>query len=214
MNLKVISETKFFIILNLITVKMEIIKRAKNVTKHWYLSLILGILFIGVGILVLKTPLESYLTLSIVFSVTVFISGISEIIYSVSNRKEMDNWGWILVGGIIDLLLGIWLISSPLLSIAVLPYVVSFFLIFRSMIAMGLAFDARGFTDSGWGWLFALGMLGLLFSFILLWNPLVAGLSIVIWTGCAFITIGVFRIVLAFKLRHLHKLSKKIPVLE
>ena len=192
----------------------EIIKSVKNVTKHWYLSLILGILFICTGIWVLRTPLESYLTLSILFSVTIFISGIIEIIYSVTNRKEIDNWGWILAGGIIDLLLGIWLISSPLLSIAVLPYIVSFFLMFRSMIAMGFAFDLKGFTDSGWGWLLALGILSLLFSFVLLWNPLFAGLTIVIWTGCAFITIGIYRIILSFKLKRLHNLSKKIPVLE
>jgi len=187
----------------------EIIKRTKNVTKHWYLSLILGILFICVGIWVLRTPLESYLTLSILFSVTVFISGISEIIYSVANRKGMENWGWILAGGIIDLLLGIWLISSPLLSIAVLPFIVGFMLMFRSMIAMGLAFDIKNFAASGWGWLLSLGILGLLFSFVLLWNPLFAGLTIVIWTGCAFITIGIFRVILSFKLNHLHKISEK-----
>lgn len=193
---------------------MEIIKRVKNVTKHWYLSLILGILFICTGIWVLRTPLESYLTLSIVFSVIIFISGISEIIYSITNRKETDNWGWVLAGGIIDLLLGIWLLSSPLLSIAVLPYIVSFFLMFRSMIAMGFAFDLKGFTDSGWGWLLALGILSLLLSFVLLWNPLLAGLTIVVWTGCAFITIGIYRIILSFKLKRLHNLSKIIPVSE
>jgi uncharacterized membrane protein HdeD (DUF308 family) len=75
--------------------------------------------------------------------------------------------------------------------------------------AMGFAFDLKGFADNGWGWLLALGILGLLFSFVLLWNPLLAGLTIVIWTGCAFITIGIFRIILSFKLKHLYKLSKK-----
>jgi uncharacterized membrane protein HdeD (DUF308 family) len=190
----------------------EITRRTKYAIKHWYLSLILGILFIGVGIWVLRTPLESYLTLSILFSVTIFISGISEIIFSVTNRKEMDNWGWVLTGGIIDLLLGIWLISSPLLSITVLPFVVGFMLMFRSMIAIGFAFDVKGFADTGWGWLLALGILGLLFSFVLLWNPLFAGLTIVIWTGCAIITLGIFRIILSFKLRHLYKLSKKASI--
>lgn len=189
----------------------EIIKRAKNVTKHWYLSLILGILFICAGIWVLRTPLESYLTLSILFSVIIFISGIIEIVYSVTNRKELDNWGWILTGGIIDLLLGVWLISSPLLSISILPFIVGFMLMFHSMKAMGFALDLNGLADSGWGWLLALGILGLLFSFILLWNPLFAGLTIVIWTGCAFVTIGIFRIILAFKLKHLHIHQRKHP---
>ena len=188
----------------------EIINRAKNVTKHWYLSLILGILFICVGIWVFMTPVSSYLALSILFSVTIFISGIFEIIYSISNRKEMDNWGWVLTGGIIDLLFGLWLMASPLLSIAILPFVVGFMLMVRSMMAIGFAFDLKDFANSGWRWLLALSILGLLFSFVLLWNPAFAGLTLVIWTGCAFITLGVYRIFLSFKLKHLHNLSKKI----
>ena len=188
----------------------EIIKTTKNATKHWYLSLILGILFIGVGIWVFMTPVSSYLTLSILFSVTIFVSGIFEIVYSISNRKEMDNWGWVLTGGIIDLLFGLWLMASPLLSIAILPFVVGFMLMVRSMMAIGFAIDLKDFSDSGWGWLLALSILGLLFSFVLLWNPAFAGLTLVICTGCAFVTLGVYRIILSFKLKHLHHLSKKI----
>jgi len=190
--------------------RTEIMNATKNATKHWYLSLILGILFIGVGIWVFMTPISSYLTLSILFSVTIFVSGLSEIIYSISNRKEMDNWGWVLTGGIIDLLFGLWLMASPLLSIAILPFVVGFMLMVRSMMAIGFAFDLKDFANSGWGWLLALSILGLLFSFVLLWNPAFAGLTLVICTGCAFVTLGVYRIILSFKLKHLHHLSKKI----
>ena len=186
----------------------QIIKTTKNVIKHWYLSLILGILYILVGIWVFRTPIESYVALSIVFSVTCFISGIFEIIYSVANRKELHNWGWILAGGIIVLLLGFWLISSPLRSIALLPFFAGFMLIFLSMTAMGFAFDMKAFSIKDWGWLLALGILGVLFSFVLFWNPLFAGLTVVFYTGCAFITIGVFRIILSFKLKHLGKAIK------
>jgi uncharacterized membrane protein HdeD (DUF308 family) len=188
--------------------KTEIITRANNITKHWYLYLIIGILFIGVGIWVFITPVASYFALAILFSVTIFVSGIFEIIYSIANRKEMDNWGWVLTGGIIDLLIGIWLMSSPLLSISVLPFVVGFMLMFRSMMAIGFSFDIRNLTYYGWGWLVALGILGLLLSFILIWNPLFAGLTIVIWTGGAFITLGIYRIILSFKLKQIQKLSK------
>ena len=188
----------------------EIIKRAKSSTKHWYLSLIVGILFIGVGIWVFITPVSSYLALSILFSLTIFVSGIFEIIYSISNRKEIDNWGWVLTGGIIDLLFGIWLMASPLLSIAILPFVVGFMLMVRAIMAIGFSFDLKDVAKSGWGWLLALSIIGLLFSFVLLWNPAFAGLTLVIWTGCAFVTLGFYRIILSFKLMHLYKLSKKI----
>ncbi len=190
----------------------QIIKTLKTAVKHWYLSLILGVIFIITGIWVLRTPVESYLALSILFSVTFFVNGIFEIIYSISNRKQLNNWGWVLAGGIVDLLFGIWLLSSPLLSIAVLPFFVGFMLMFRSFTAIGFAIDLKSFGVKGWGWLLALGILSMLFSFVLIWKPMFAGFTIVIWTALAFITIGVFKIILSFRLKRLNTISKKFPL--
>lgn len=130
---------------NFTSMANQIIKTLNHVTKHWYPSLILGILFIITGILVLRTPVESYLALSILFSVTFFVNGISEIVYSISNRKQLDNWGWVLAGGVVDMLFGIWLISSPLVSITVLPFFIGFMLLFRSFAAIGFAVDLKSF---------------------------------------------------------------------
>ena len=47
-----------------------------NHGRLWFLPLITGILFIVVGIWIFKTPMESYLTLSIFFAVTFLISGL------------------------------------------------------------------------------------------------------------------------------------------
>ena len=190
--------------------KNQIIKTLNSTVKYWYLSLIVGLLFIFAGIWVLRTPLESYLTLSVLFSVTFFVNGIFEVIYSLSNRKDMDNWGWVLAGGIIDMFFGFWLMSSPLVSIAILPYFVGFMLIFRSFAAIGFVVDLKSFGADDWGWLLAFGILGMLFSFILLWNPMLAGMSIVIWTGFSLLSIGIFKIYLSLKLRQLHTFSKKL----
>lgn len=187
----------------------QLFKNIKNAVKHWYLSLIVGILFLLFGFWILKTPLESYVTLALLFGVIFLVNGIFEIIFSISNRKEIDNWGWILAGGIIDLLFGIVLASNVGLSMAVLPFYVGFMLLFRSVAAIGYAFDLKGFGIRDWYWLLLLGILGLLFSFIMIWNPIFGGMTIIIWTAMAFITYGIFRIILAFKLRRLHTFSKK-----
>jgi hypothetical protein len=187
----------------------QLFKNIKNAVKHWYLSLIVGILFLLFGFWILKTPLESYVTLALLFGVVFLVNGIFEIIFSISNRKEIDNWGWILAGGIIDLLFGIVLASNVGLSMAVLPFYVGFMLLFRSVAAIGYAFDLKGFGIRDWYWLLLLGILGLLFSFIMIWNPVFGGMTIIIWTALAFITYGIFRIILAFKLRRLHTFGKK-----
>ncbi|UUC45233.1 HdeD family acid-resistance protein [Flavobacterium cerinum] len=187
----------------------QLFRNIKNAVKHWYLSVIVGILFILFGFWIFKTPMESYVTLALLFGVVFFVNGIFEIIFSVSNRKTIDHWGWILAGGIIDLVFGILLLSNLELSMAVLPLYVGFMLLFRSIAAIGYAFDLKSFGVNDWYWLLILGILGLLFSFIMIWNPLFGGMTIVIWTAMAFITYGLFRVILGFKLRKLHQLGEK-----
>lgn len=185
----------------------QIVREAKSAVKNWYLSLIVGILFIFVGIVVFATPLESYITLSILFSVIFFVSGIFGIVYSIANRN-IKNWGWGLFSGIIDLLFGILLIARPDLSLIILPIFVGFMLLFRSMTSMAISFDLKDFGVKGWGWLLCLGIIGAILSFIIIWNPAIGGLTIVLWTGLAFIIIGIFGIFLAFQLKKIKNLTR------
>ena len=65
---------------------------SEGTAKYWYLPLITGILFILIAIWVFGTPLASYITLVILFSVTFLLTGIIEIAYALFNRKNIYNW--------------------------------------------------------------------------------------------------------------------------
>ena len=183
----------------------QTIAAVKEAARHWYLSLILGVFFIIAGIWVLQTPIESYLALSILFSVTFSVNGIAEIFYYVSNRHAQSNWGWGLTGGIIDLLFGIWLISSPMVSIAILPFVVGFMLLYRSSTAMAVSFELKSKAIQGWWVPLIMGLLGLFCSFMMIFNPVFGGMTIVLWTGLALMSIGIFRILFSLKLRQINQ---------
>ncbi len=186
------------------------IKPLKGSIKYWYLSLIIGVLFILLGFWIFRTPLEAYITLAILFSISFFVNGIIEIIFSISNRKELSSWGWFLTTGIIDFLFGLWLMTSPELSVAVLPIYLGLMLLFRSVTAIGFSFELQSYGSKQWGWLLALGALGMLFSFILIWNPIVAGITIVFWTAMAFIIYGFSRVVISFRFKKLKSEIKKL----
>ena len=85
----------------------QFIKSIKNSVQHWYLPLISGLLFIGMGIFTFNHPLASYVTLSFLFSLSFLLSGLSEIVFSFSNKNELDNWGWTLTFGLITFIMGI-----------------------------------------------------------------------------------------------------------
>jgi len=111
--------------------------------KHWYLPLILGILLILAGVWVFATPLASYITLSLFFAVTFLVVGIFQIFHAVNNRNDLEGWGWYLVGGILDLVLGILLISQIGASMLVLAFFVGFGVLFRSIMGIGHSIELK-----------------------------------------------------------------------
>ena len=61
--------------------------------KNWWTSLLLGIVYIIVALWLMFSPVSTYVALSIIFSVSMLISGILEILFAVSNRKGVPSWG-------------------------------------------------------------------------------------------------------------------------
>lgn len=186
------------------------IKSFKNSVKHWYLPLILGIVFIICGIWAFQSPLATFLALSILFSVSFIVSGIADIAFSTANTKTLKGWGWYLVSGLISLLLGIYLISYPALSMSVLPFVVGFTLLFRSFLQLGFSFELKDHGVKNWGWITAMSVVGIILCFLLLANPIITGLSIVVMTALSFIFIGIASIALSFSLRRIKKFFTKV----
>ena len=122
----------------------------EHAVKNWWLSLILGILYIIVALCLLFAPGSSYIALSVIFSISMLISGIIEIIFSISNRRSISSWGWYLAGGIIDLILGIYLVAYPLLSMEVIPFIVAFWMMFRGFSATGYSMDLKRYGTREW----------------------------------------------------------------
>ena len=118
-------------------------ERISSAVKNWWVSLLLGLLYILIAICLMFTPMASYVALSLLFSVAMFVSGTLEILFAVSNRKHISSWGWYLAGGIIDLILGIYLMASPELSMTVLPFILAFWLMFRGFSSTGYAMASR-----------------------------------------------------------------------
>ncbi|NLR93034.1 HdeD family acid-resistance protein [Flammeovirga agarivorans] len=169
--------------------------------KHWYLFLLSGILLVGTGIITFFYPLESYLVLSVFFSITFILTGMSDIIFSIINRNVLRGWGWSLFWGIINTLLGVFLIQNPSISVATLPMYVGFTFLVRSIGVLSYSELLKSFGIIASDPLTILGVIGLILSLVLIWNPILAGLTIVTLMGVIFIVTGVFQISLSFRLK-------------
>lgn len=180
-------------------------ERISSAVKNWWVSLLLGLLYILIAICLMFTPMASYVALSLLFSVAMFVSGTLEILFAVSNRKHISSWGWYLAGGIIDLILGIYLMASPGLSMTVLPFILAFWLMFRGFSSTGYAMDLKRFGTGNWGWYMAFGILAIICSIAIIWQPGLGVFTLVYMIAYALLIIGIFRVMLSFELRSLHK---------
>lgn len=171
--------------------------------RHWYLPMVLGFVLIVVGIWVALTPVASFIGLSVLFTISFLITGALETMHSIVNRKELSNWGWSLIVGILDLLIGVLLASKPAISMALLPYFVGFGLMFRCVLAIGWSITLKDLGISDWKNLLFIGILGTLFSFVSLWDPVFFSLTLVFYVAAAFILVGCFNIYLSLKLKKL-----------
>ncbi|MBV4357894.1 HdeD family acid-resistance protein [Pinibacter aurantiacus] len=186
-----------------------LVKTIRESVKYWWLSLVLGVFYILLALWVFSTPLASYLALSVIFSLFMLVSGLMEIIFAVSNRKHLDGWGWFLTAGILDFAFGFLLMSYPGLSMAILPLFVAFWLMFKGISAIATSLDLKSYGVKQWGWILLLGIVVVLFSFLIIARPVIGGLSIVYTTGVCLLFAGIFRIALSLKLKSLHDLISK-----
>ncbi|MDR1054778.1 MAG: DUF308 domain-containing protein [Prevotellaceae bacterium] len=186
------------------------LKSIKSAIKNWWVSLILGILYIVMAIWMFCDPIEGYTAIAIAFSIVLFASGIMEIYFAATNCKIIDGWGWYLTGGILDFIIGFVLVCYPGLTMAMLPYFLGFWLLFRGIMTIGTSFDLQSYRVKGWGWTLASGILAVVLSFFVIINPIFGGMSVLLLVGLALLFMGIFRIILSIYLRKLHKIGKDI----
>ena len=181
----------------------------KQEVKNWWVSLILGILYVAVALGLMFFPFNGYAALSILFSISMLVSGLLEIAFAVSNRQRVSSWGWYLAGGVIDMILGLYLVTYPVLSMEVIPFIIAFWLMFRGFASTGYAMDLKRYGTRNWGWYMAFGVLAILCSIGIIWQPGLGALSLVYMIAYTLLIIGIFRVMLSFELKSLHKRNKE-----
>lgn len=189
----------------------SIIRLEKKDIRYWWISLIVGLFSLAAGIACFLTPDGSLAVLTVLFEATLLAGGILNILFATVNRHRISYWSWSLARGIIELLLGIWLLVLPLPVVTTgLIFLIGFWMLFHSIIGIGESCELQQYDIKGLGWLLACNILSLVFSFVYLMSPVFGGLFVVFFLGFSFVFYGVFRMALAFKLRRFNREIRKL----
>lgn len=104
-----------------------------------------GLVYIIGGLLAFFNPLAGAVALTFVLGLTFIIDGVVRIILALGSRPR-DHWGWILFGGIISLLVGLYIlvaVTSAPASLMILGIFAGISFIFEGIAFLMLGMGAR-----------------------------------------------------------------------
>ena len=166
-----------------------------------------GILCIALGIAVFVFPLQSYVTLSILAGILMLLVGAAQLIIASTSGNYLAMRGYMLVGGVIDLILGLLLCVYPGVTMALLPVMLGIWMMYHSFMIIAFGGDLDTFNIKGNGLVIAAGIVLLLISILILMNPFRAGIpAVVIITGVGLLVFGLIMCIMSFKLKEIHNL--------
>ena len=183
----------------------NITRKASRAIRHWWLFAIAGVLGIILGIVVFFFPLQSHVVLSILFGVLMLAVGAAKLIAASTSENFFMMKSYVVIGGVLDVILGIFLCVYPGITLVLLPIMMGFWMLYNSFILIGLSGELDTFGVRDTGWLTGGGILLLALSIIVLVNPFGAGIAtVVVLAGIGLIVFGILLCILAKTLKGVH----------
>jgi len=182
-------------------------QKAGRAVRHWWMLMLAGILCFAAGIVVFVFPLESYVALSIIFGVLMLIVGAVQLIVASTSSNYLMMRGYVIVGGVLDLILGLFLCLYPGVTLVVLPIMLGIWIMYHSFMIVAFGGDLDTFNVKGSGLVIASGVVLLLLSILILMNPFGAGIAaVVIMAGVGLLVFGLILCMMSLKLKEIHNL--------
>lgn len=179
-----------------------------NIIETWYLPFIVGALYFILGVWIIFTPIKSFFAFVLLIGVSISVAAFLELIYLISNRKNLINLPARIISGLLSLLLGVFIIINPWLSIYMLSVSIGSFIFVKTIIDLIIAFKAKSQGNKERRWILIIGGLGIIISILLIWSPTFISIAFGIWIGIGLIIAGVIRVLLSMVLQRIWKYSK------
>ncbi|MGG8495401.1 HdeD family acid-resistance protein [Tenacibaculum sp. TC6] len=170
--------------------------------KHWWVNTLKGILFIIIGCIALYHPGEALYTIGLYIGYFMLVSGIFYLFALFSKKNNDRSKSWYLIEGLLDVILGILIVTSPVLTVTVLPYFIGFWIVFLGISQLSFSFGLdKGFSGIK-TWFIVLGIISLFFGFMIINSPLISGIQLTVLLGIFFLAYGIVQTFASFKLKN------------
>ena len=175
-----------------------------ELAKNWWMLTVRGVLAVLFGLMAIFWPSITLAALLLFFALFMIADGVITIIASFYAAYKQTSWWPLILEGIVYLIIGGAVLSSPGMSTVVLLYFLAAWAIvagiFRFFGAIALRREIQG------EWLLALhGVISFIFGLFLIAYPAAGILTIVILVGLYAIIQGILTIVFSYELRQFYE---------
>ncbi|MDE5585675.1 MAG: DUF308 domain-containing protein [Muribaculaceae bacterium] len=178
----------------------------KTVARYWWLPVITGLLSVGLGIWCLASPDTSLPVLAYTFAIVIAAVGFLNTVFALMNIGSVSGWGFKMLVGVIEIICGVWMLLMPEGSmVSTFIYGIGFYLVFVALNAVCEVILYYGDTKYWLAMLLSFIVCTLILAIIFLAGPLAGGIAVWLYIGIAFITFGIYRILLGCKINQANR---------
>ena len=176
--------------------------------EFWWIVLLRGIALTVLGGLLIANPGLTVIVLVQFLGAYFLVDGVFSVFHSIKGRKYMQGWGWGIFMGALEILTGIIVFTNPLVSTivtaSVLVYSVAFMAILFGVLGIVTGIQVRKEIKGEWA-MIAGGVLAIIFSVILIMNPMASMSVYLIVMGVMALMGGLIQIFASFQIRKIGK---------
>jgi uncharacterized membrane protein HdeD (DUF308 family) len=193
------SRTEVVNVFNTLFTERELAEEAAD---RWWMFLVTGIGWLVFSLLVFQWDYTTVYAISILFGIVALVAGVNEFFQIV-----VSSTGWKIVHGILGVLyvvVGVWALVNPRSAFTTLAALVAFFLLFKGIFDLTVAFMTKDEFDLWWLQL-VLGIVEILLAFWVAGSFRTSAIFLVAYVGIIALSRGITELLVAFKLRGLRK---------
>lgn len=116
---------------------------------HWGWQLVQGAVSLVAGLIALFWPGPTVLALVLIVATWSIVFGAVGILEAVAARRQGVPWGWPVLGGLVAILFGVVLLTSPTTGAFVLLWVIGVCVLVLGVVFIGWALRLRGARKAG-----------------------------------------------------------------
>ena len=133
---------------------------ANALHEHWMLFLVEGVVLLVLGATAIALPLLATLALTILIGWLFLVSGVVGLFTTFWMRQAPGFW-WSLISAVLGIVVGVLLLTSPLVGAVSLTIVLVVFFIIEGVASIMFALDHKRELSGQWGWMLVRGIVDL-----------------------------------------------------